>query len=62
MIVIFNCWGDAALPMFFFKLDECYWGYLKSFLIFLDRIPDYPRTALDDLQEDINIINTLKGL
>ena len=62
MIVIFNCWGDAALPMLFFKLDACYWSYLKSFLIFLERIPDYPRTMLDEIEEDINIINTLKGL
>ena len=62
MIVIFNCWGDAALPMLFFKLDECYWGYLKSFLVFLDRIPEYPRTALDEIEEDINIIKELKGI
>ena len=62
MIVIFNCWGDAALPMLFFKLDESYWGYLKSFLIFLDRIPEYPRTMLDEIEEDINIIRELKGL
>ena len=62
MIVIFNCWGDAALPMLFFKLDIAYWGYLKSFLIFLDRIPEYPRTSLDDIQEDLNIIKELKGL
>ena len=63
IIVIFNCWNDAALPMLFYKLDQEYWGYLKSFLIFLDRIPMYPVTSgIDDVTEDINIINTLKGL
>ena len=62
MIVIFNCWGDAALPMLFFKLEESYWGYLKSFLMFLDRIPEYPRTSLDDIDEDLNIYNTLNGI
>ena len=62
MIVIFNCWGDAALPMLFFKLDKSYWGYLKSFLIFLDRIPEYPRTGLDEVHGDINIIRELKGI
>ena len=62
MIVIFNCWGDAALPMLFFKLEESYWGYLKSFLLFLDRIPEYPRTSLDDIDEDLNIYNTLNGI
>ena len=62
IIIIFNCWDDAALPMLFYKLDECYWGYLKSFLLFLDRIPEYPRTTLDDLEEDLNISKELKGL
>ena len=62
MIVIFNCWGDAALPMLFFKLDQDYWGYLKSFLIFLDRIPDYPRSGLHDLPEDLNILKELNGI
>ena len=62
MIVIFNCWGDAALPMFFFKLDRSYWAYLKSFLMFLDRIPEYPRTGLDEIPEDLNIVNALNGI
>ena len=62
IIVIFNCWGEAALPMLFFKIEESYWGYLKSFLMFLDRIPEYPRTSLDDIDEDLNIYNTLNGI
>ena len=39
IIVIFNCWNDAALPMLFYKIEQEHWGYLKSFLIFLDRFP-----------------------
>ena len=63
IIVIFNCWNDAALPMLFYKLDREYWGYLKSFLIFLHRIPGYPaQSGLDNIEEDLNILETLKGL
>ena len=62
MIVIFNCWGDAALPMLFFKLEKDYWSYLKSFLIFMERIPHYPRSSLDDLREDLNILKELNGI
>ena len=62
IIVIFNCWGDAAIPMFFFKIDHYYWSYLKSFFVYLDRIPEYPKTILDDIQEDINIIKILNGI
>ena len=62
IIVIFNCWNDAALPMLFFKIEQEHWGYLKSFLIFLDRIPEYPETDLSYIIEDINILNALNGL
>ena len=63
IIVIFNCWNDAALPMLFYKLDREYWGYLKSFLIFLNRIPGYPTSSgLGSIEEDINITKELQGL
>ena len=62
IIVIFNCWGDASVPMFFFKLEREYWSYLKSFFIFLNRVPEYPHTGLHDIKEDINILNELQGI
>jgi len=62
IIVIFNCWNDAALPMLFFKIEQEHWGYLKSFMIFLERIPDYPETDLSYIEEDINILKALNGL
>ena len=62
IIVIFNCWGSAAIPMFFFKIECDYWPYLKSFFIFLDRVPSYPPSALDGLYEDMRLLKTLNGL
>ena len=62
ILVIFNCWNDAALPMFFFKIEEKYWSFLKSFFIYLDRIPEFPITPLHDIPEDINILRRLKGI
>ena len=62
IIVIFNCWNDAAIPMLFYKIEPQYWEYLKSFLIFLDRVPVWPPTELDNIESDINILNELKGL
>ena len=62
LIVIFNCWNDAAIPMLFFKMDSTYWSYLKSFLTYLQRLPEYPHTFLHDIEEDINISNVLKGI
>ena len=63
IIVIFNCWNDASLPMLFYKLDKEYWSYIKSFLVFLDRVPAYPvHSGLDDIPEDLNILKELQGL
>jgi hypothetical protein len=62
IIVIFNCWNDAAIPMLFYKIEPHYWEYLKSFLVFLDRVPVWPPTELDNIESDINILNELKGL
>ena len=62
IIIIFNCWGDASIPMFFYKLEPEYWGYLKSFLLFLNRLPEYPASSLDTIKEDLNILEGLKGL
>ena len=62
IIIIFNCWNDAAVPMFFYKLEECYWQYIKTFLTYLRRIPEYPQSFINDIPDDINIIKELNGL
>jgi len=62
IIVIFNCWNDAAVPMFFYKIDYIYWPYLKSFFEYLNRIPEFPHTILHDIECDSVLTNILKGL
>ena len=62
ILVIFNCWQDAALPMLFFKLEPVYWEYVKAFLVYLDRIPAYPHTYLHDIEIDEKILKELTGL
>jgi len=62
IMIIINCWNDAAVPMLFHKVDPEYWSYLKTFLIFLNRLPKYPKTALDDIEIDLNIYKILKGI
>jgi len=62
ILVIFNCWNDAALPMFFYKIEPKYWAYLNSFLFYLNRIPEFPMTPILDVCEDINILRMLEGI
>ena len=38
--------------IFVFKIEKEYWSVLKTFLVFLNRIPDYPKSGLDDIPID----------
>lgn len=40
LILLYNVFGNATTKMLFFKLEEKYWSNLKTFLVFLDRIPE----------------------
>ena len=53
LIVLFNVFDDATVPLLFYNLENDLWTYLKSFLIFLNRIPEYPMNS---------DINRIKGL
>ena len=62
IMIIFNCWNDAAVPMLFFKIEPVYYSYLISFLIFLDRLPEYPRTILHDMEPSNDLLKLLQGI
>lgn len=55
-IVLYNIFGDAATPMLFYKIESDLWSLMKTFLIFLNRFPDYPRCYIHDIpiDEDCN--------
>ena len=62
IIIIFNCWNEAAVPMLFYKIDPDHWSYLKSFCEYLDRIPEYPQTTFHDIPGDSRIGRILNGI
>ena len=62
IIVIFNSWNDAAIPMLFYKIEPKYWTYLKSFIVYLHRLPEFPHTPLHDIVPDLNVMGILKGI
>jgi len=61
-IIVFNIFNDAALPLLFFKLEKELWSSLKTFLLFLDRIPEYPKTFINDIQIDETCLKILKSI
>ena len=58
IIICFNIFGDGTIPLLFYKIEKEYWSILKTFLLFLNRIPDYPKSGLDaiDIDKDCNAI------
>ena len=55
-ICLYNVFGDAATPLLFFKIDDDLWPVLKTFLMFLQRIPEYPKSVYHDIPVDINCL------
>ena len=51
LIILYNVFGEAATPLLYFKMEQEYWGILKTFLSFLNRYPQgmLPEIELDDL-------------
>jgi hypothetical protein len=39
LVVIYNVFGDAATDMLFYKLEPEYWSDLKTYLVYLHRMP-----------------------
>lgn len=58
-ICLYNVFDDAATPLLFFKIDKELWSVLKTFLIFLGRIPEYPKSAVHDIPVDVGCLGIL---
>lgn len=61
-IIVFNVFNDAAVPLLFFKLETELWPSLKAFLVFLNRMPEYPKTFLGDVGVDDNCLKILQSI
>ena len=58
-IIIYNIFGEAATPMLFFKIDSELWPAMKSFIIFLNKLPEYPKTYIHDIKVDLFCMKSL---
>jgi hypothetical protein len=62
LIILFNVFNDAAVPLLFYSLDRDLWPSIKSFLLFLNRFPEYPRTQIHDIPEDNECLSQLQAI
>ena len=58
-IILYNIFGEATTPMLFFKIDEELWPVMKTFVIFLNRFPEYPKTRIHDVPVDLDCLTEL---
>lgn len=62
LIILFNVFGDAAMPLLFYNLERDLWPSIKSFLVFLNRIPEYPKTEIDGIEVDDKCLEQLQSI
>ena len=58
-IILYNIFGEATTPMLFFKIEKDLWSTMKTFVIFLGKLPDYPKSTIHDIQVDLNCLKEL---
>ena len=49
LIVLYNVFGENTSLMLLYKVEKKYWSYLKTFLVYLNRMTmdDIPEIPLD---------------
>jgi len=58
-IILYNIFGEATTPMMFFKIEEDLWPSMKTFIMFLGKLPEYPKSAIHDIQPDLYCLQEL---
>ena len=51
-IVLYNIFGEAATPMLFHKIEPELWPVMKTFVLFLNKLPEYPHCYIHDVEVD----------
>lgn len=61
-IVLYNVFGEATNPMLFFKIEEELWPQVKTFIVFLNKLPEYPKSKIHDIQVDLKCFKELQKI
>ena len=51
-IILYNIFGEGTTAMLFYKIEEDMWNIMKTFVVFLDRLPEYPKCFIHDVEID----------
>ena len=58
-IILYNVFGEATTPMLFYKIERELWPSIKSFIIFLGKLPEYPKCYIHDVKVDLNCLEEM---
>lgn len=58
-IILYNVFGDAATPLLFYKIDSEFWSIVKTFVVYLGRLPEVPKTKIHNIPIDIECLEQL---
>tara|TARA_B100001094_G_scaffold238715_1_gene234174 strand:+ start:43 stop:435 length:393 start_codon:yes stop_codon:yes gene_type:complete len=61
-IILYNIFGEATTPMLFFKIEEELWSVMKTFVVFLDKLPEYPKCYIHDVVIDDYCLSQLDSI
>jgi hypothetical protein len=61
-IILYNIFGEAATPMLFYKIEKDLWSSMKTFIIFLGKLPEYPKCYIHDIKIDDNCLLELNKI
>ena len=59
-IVLYNIFGEATTPMLFFKIERELWSVMKTFIVFLNKLPEYPRCYIHEIEIDDDCLEKLQ--
>ena len=51
-IILYNIFGEGTTAMLFYKIEEDMWNIMKTFVVFLDKLPEYPKCFIHDIAVD----------
>ena len=66
IILLHNVFGEALVPMLFYKIECDHWSQVKTFLVYLNYLPDNyaigNKVVETDISLDLSIVNKLRRI
>jgi hypothetical protein len=61
-IILYNIFGEATTPMLFFKIEKDLWSPMKTFVVFLNKLPEYPKCYIHNIEIDQKCLEELQRI